>query len=97
MIKSYVVVDGVGAGHLLTDHEPDGEQGSLAVTRYCPHFLDDGPETFATIDAAQLFFQLTPHLHHLALYVWMVGWQFADVAQDLAALFPLVLPGEPSR
>lgn len=93
MIRSYIVVDSVGAGHLLTDHESDREQGSLAVTGYCPHFLDDGPEAFATVDAAQLFFQLTSHLHHFALYVWMVGWELADVAQDLAALFPLVLSG----
>ena len=93
MIRSYIVVDSVGAGHLLTDHESDGEQGSLAITRYCPHFFDDGPETFATVDTTQLLFQLTSHFHHFALHVWMVGWEFADVAQDLAALFPLVLPG----
>lgn len=55
MIRSYIVVDSVGAGHLLTDHESDGEQGSLAITRYCPHFLDDGPEAFATVHTTQLF------------------------------------------
>lgn len=96
MVRSYIIVDSVRAGHLLTDHEADGEQSSLAVTGYCPHFLDDGPEAFATVDAAQLFFQLTSHLHHFALYVWMVGREFADVAQNLAALFPFILSGEPS-
>jgi hypothetical protein len=34
-----VVVDGIGAGHLLANHEADGDQSALTIPWNEPHLL----------------------------------------------------------
>jgi hypothetical protein len=56
-----VVVDGVGTGHLLADHDDDCEDCTSAIARDGPEFSHDAPEACATVYTCKLFFQLALH------------------------------------
>lgn len=71
-----VVVDGVGAGHLLADHEEDADEGALAVARDRPHLSHEVPGARAA-DELALVLELRDDVLEFALDVGVGGGQVA--------------------
>lgn len=93
--KAYVV-DGVSSGHLLTDHESDGDEGTLSVTGNEPHLALEVHEGSAA-NHTSLVLELLVHLVKLHADVRMIGRKVAKACQNGSCFFPVILLGEETR
>lgn len=66
-----VVVDGIRSSHLLTDHEEDTDNGTLAVAGDQPHLLEKVEEVRAAHELA-LILQLLDNVLEFILHIWVV-------------------------
>ena len=88
-----VVVDGVGTGHLLADHEANGDESTLAVTGDGEHLLEkvlDG----GTGDEHALVLELIGNILDFTLDVLVRDGQIAHAGKDAVGLLPAVLLGQ---
>lgn len=90
-----VRVDGVGTRHLLADHEPDANEGAVAVAFDGPHLLVQVRGRGVSNEAA-LMLELFDDLGELFLEVGVRGGKVAKMRQHVLALLPAVLAGEPT-
>lgn len=85
-----VVVDGVGTGHLLANHEHDRDDGTLAVGWDGPHLslqIHEG----GTGNQLSLVLKLLGHFLQLHADVWVISWEVAESDQDGSGLLPVIL------
>lgn len=87
--------NGVDTGHLLADHEQNGNDGTLAVAGDGPHLLHEGAEGGIASQAA-LRLKLLGHLVDLVLDVLAVGREATGAGQDDGGALPVVLAGAPT-
>ena len=90
------VVNGICASHLLADHQPDGNQRSLPVSRNCPHLPHESLERSIAYQKAFVL-ELVRDLFHLACDVRVILREVANQGQYPGCIFPTVFPGQPSR
>ena len=91
-----VVVDGVGSGHLLADHESDRDKCALAVTRDGEHLLEEVLNG-STGDEHALVLKLVGNILQFSSNVLVGRRQVADTREDGSSLFPAILLGEETR
>ena len=84
-----LVVDGVGSSHLLCDHKPDGDDGSLSVSRNGPHLSHQVHERSAT-DQGSFVVKLLLHLAEFHLHIRVGGRKCSDVRQDCRGFIPAI-------
>jgi hypothetical protein len=86
----YRLTDGVCARHLLTDHQSDGDENSLSVTRDREHFSDQILMA-ASADKSPFVIECSVHLIQLHLNVRMIWWKVGEFGKDRRGFFPVVL------
>lgn len=91
-----VVVDCVRSGHLLTDHESDGDKSTFSVTWDEPHLTLEIHEG-STANHASLVLELLLHILKLHANVRVICWKVAKSCQNMSCLLPVVLLGEEAR
>lgn len=91
-----VVVDGVGAGHLLADHEEDADERALAVAGDRPHLLHEVPGA-GPADELALVLELRDDVLELVVNVGVRGGEGAHARERRPRLLPPVLLGQPAR
>jgi hypothetical protein len=90
-----VHLHGVGAGHLLADHQSDRKKGTFSVARDFPHLPHQVLEGGIT-DESALVVELLLDLSQLASNVRVSRRQVANAGEYNRGLVPAVLTCEPS-
>lgn len=91
-----IVIDSVGTGHLLANHESDGDESSLSVSWDGPHLALEIHEAGPT-DQTSLHLKLFGHFFQLHADVRVVGGKVTNANQHSRCLLPVVLLGKETR
>jgi hypothetical protein len=90
------VVNGVGSGHLLTDHKTDGDESTLAVTRdgeHLPQKILDG----STSNEHALVLKLIGDILDFSLNILVRDGQVAHASKHSIGFLPAILLSQESR
>lgn len=84
------------SGHLLADHEADGDEGALPVSGNGEHLAEEVLGS-GTADEETFVLELLGDVADLVLDVFVVGGQVSDAGKDRGGLLPAISLCEPAR